>query len=227
MNDLERRVAAASTAKLTSGDVAELIIEIVAAIARADATAAAERERALDAVAPPDPENARNAMQAAELARDRLTNMLPRLKRRLTKLQAAEDARAWNKNYKRVTAKLTKAARKWTAYPKLVEQLVAILDTAEIDEEVMGVNSSAPSGECRRLRGVELTARGLDAFSTSDPPISKVIKLPDWRNSRQMIWPLPQAPLGVPAAAAVPFLRAGPNWFEGQGSPSRSAACRK
>ena len=45
----------------------------------------------------------------------------------------------------------------------------------------------------RRLRGVELTARGLESFSTADPPIAKRVQLPDWAHSARMVWPPPRA----------------------------------
>ena len=43
-----------------------------------------------------------------------------------------------------------------------------------------------------RLLGVELTARGLENFSISNPSIAKSIQLPDWNSSEQNVWPPPQ-----------------------------------
>ncbi len=59
----------------------------------------------------------------------------------------------------------------------------------EVDKEVSRVNRSAPSGEQRRLLGPELNARGLDAFSTTEPSISKSSMLPDWDHSGRNLWP--------------------------------------
>ena len=55
-----------------------LIAETETAIAAADEVAEAEREKALDPALSPDPKAAREAIQAAELARDRLRTLLSR-----------------------------------------------------------------------------------------------------------------------------------------------------
>jgi hypothetical protein len=75
---------------------------------------------------------------------------------------------------------------------KLLARLVDLFESAEaVDEEVSHINGSAPSGEHRRLLGVELAARGLESFGTADPPIAKGVQLPDWAHSARMAWPPP------------------------------------
>ena len=44
---------------------------------------------------------------------------------------------------------------------------------AEFDKEVDRLNGSAPAGESRRLRGVELTARDLNDITNLNPPIAQ------------------------------------------------------
>jgi hypothetical protein len=72
------------------------------------------------------------------------------------------------------------------------------------NEEVSRINGSAPPGERRRLLGVELTARGLESFSTTDPPIAKGVQLPDWAQSARMVWPRPR-PFDPASFAPVSF----------------------
>ena len=61
-------------------------------------------------------------------------------------------------------------------------------------------------GEHRRLRGVELSARGLESFSTADPPIAKGVQPPDWAQSARTVWPPPR-PFDPASFAPVSFDR--------------------
>jgi hypothetical protein len=83
---------------------------------------------------------------------------------------------------------------------------------------VSRLNISAPSGEHRRLRGPELTARGLKGFGPSDPSIAREVKLPDFEQSNKTAWPPPKVPLGVDFAQsmmipATPYANA--EWWKG------------
>ena len=69
------------------------------------------------------------------------------------------------------------------------------------------INGSAPSGEHRRLRQVELVARGLKNFSRTYPPITKAVQLVDWTCSDQLIWPPPQPSLAVVCAQSMTWTR--------------------
>jgi hypothetical protein len=83
----------------------------------------------------------------------------------------------------------------------------------EVDEEVSRVNGSAPPNEHRRLLGVELTARGLESFSTADPPIAKAVQLPDWAHRARMVLPPPRA-FDPASFAPVPFdRRLSADWY--------------
>jgi hypothetical protein len=126
---------------------------------------------------------------AAEFARDRLHTLLPRLQ----EAQAAEYAARWASEYKRVQAKRDELARRYAEYPKLVARLIDLFESAKaVDEEVSRINRSGPPGEHHRLLGVELTARGLESFGATDPPIAKAVQLPDWAHSARMAWPPPR-----------------------------------
>jgi predicted transcriptional regulator len=203
-SELEKKIATALADKdIASSNLAALIAETETAIAAADQAAEAEREKALDPALSPDPKAAREAIVAAEFARDRLRTLLPRLQ----EAQAAEYAARWASEYERVQAKRDELARRYAEYPKLVARLVDLFGSAKaLDEEVSRVNGSAPPGEHRRLRGVELSARGLKSFSTADPPIAKGVQLPDWAHSARTVWPPPR-PFDPASFAPVSFDR--------------------
>ena len=112
-------------------------------------------------------------------------------------------------------------------YPKLAGQLVDLFERIEaVDKEVLRINGSAPSGRHRRLRQVELVARGLDNFSRAYPPITKAVQLPDWTNSEKMIWPPPQPSLAVQVAMSMTYgPHPGADWW--QESKARAQAMRE
>jgi hypothetical protein len=176
-SELDRRIATALSSDVPSAEVAALIVELVATVCKSEEAVVAERTAAINLAALPGSQSVRTAMRADDAAYDQLCSALPKLKARLAELQAAEYAKSWEKDYQRVRVQVEEAARKWTDYPKLVAQLIDILDTATIDQEISRVNYSAPNGEQRRLRGVELTARNLEE--------------PELEHSYKMTWPPP------------------------------------
>jgi hypothetical protein len=200
---LEKRIATALGGNdAASADLATLIAETEAAITQADAAADTERTWALDPALSPDAKVAREAMQAAEFSRDRLRTVLPRLQARLAEVRAAEYAARWEPDFQQVEAACDALAAELAAtYPNVVAQLIDLLTrVTACDAEVDRINGSAPYGDHRRLRGVELTARNLDSFTRDDPPIAKELKLPDWGNTAKMAWPRPPA---IPDFAAM------------------------
>jgi hypothetical protein len=217
---IEKRIAAALSEDITSSDLVSLLVETEAAISEAEATAEAERAKALDLLASPNAAKARTAMEDAAFARDRLRTHLPRLRDRLREVQAAEYAAAWEPEYKRVEGTRDELAAELAAtYPKLVAQLVHLLGRIEeCDREVSRINGSAPDGESRRLRQVEVVARALDSFSRDNPSITKELQLPDWERSNRLAWPPPKAPLAALVAAAIPAFQfpGGGEWWEGR-----------
>jgi hypothetical protein len=181
MSNLEKRISAAlGSDSLGSAHITDLIAEVERAAAAADQTATQERERALDLVASPDVAKAHEAVAVAELTSDRLRAVLPRLQQRLVEANDREYDEGWTAEYERVAVLRDEAAKEFARYSEMVGELVKIFRRAEeVEQEVGRVNRSAPSGELRRLRGVELTARGLEAFSSANPAISKLAQFPD------------------------------------------------
>jgi hypothetical protein len=108
------------------------------------------------------------------------------------------------------------AAKKFAKYPELVAQIVDLLrDAEQVDKEVSRVNISAPSGPHRHLVAVECAARGLPAFSSSEPQISKSVQLPDYEDSAATAWPVRRPPELTVTPAIVPHR--GADWASEQG----------
>jgi hypothetical protein len=210
---LEERISTAlANVRITSVELRELMPETEAALAVAEATAQAERERALDAVASPDAATAEQAAWAAELRRDRWRSSLARLRQRLGEVEASEKAARRQEDYEAVEAELEALAKEFVeVYPTLTAQMCDLFRRAKaVDQKCSRINSEAPPGEKRRLLGVELTARKLESFSMVEPSVIDLVKLPDWSQSDRMIWPPPKIPLSVLVAASIP--RFGSDW---------------
>jgi hypothetical protein len=205
-SNLETRIASALTNDgVASRELAALLTELNAAISVADETAEAAREKALDPISLPDVGKAEQLAWAAKLNRDRLRSLLSRVRQRLDELEEAEYAAQWQADYEAAEAKRNAIAKEMAElYPNVAKKLCDLFQRAEaVDKECLRVNGEAPTGEQRRLRGVELTARNLGSFSRYEPSILEAVKLPEWKHSGRMAWPPPKAPLAVVLAASM------------------------
>jgi hypothetical protein len=215
---VEQKIAAAlGDGQITSADLQMLISETEQALAEAEATARAERKKALDPIASPDFEKAEQLVWSAQLWRERMRSSLSQLCERLANVEAAEASTRWEARHDAAKVKRDALAKEFAElYPKLTAQLCDLFHRASaIDRECSHINREAPAGEYRRLRGVELTARGLDSFGICDPSLTETMKLPGWTQSDRMIWPPPEVPLAVLVAEAMrppDDPRFGPNW---------------
>jgi hypothetical protein len=216
--NLETRIASALTNEdIASRELAVLLTELEAAVSVADAVAEAAREKALDPIASPDAGQAEQSAWSAKVNRDRLSSLLSRVRQRLDELEAAEYAAQWLADYEAVEAKRNAIAKEMAGlYPSFATKLCDLFQRVEaVDQECRRVSGEAPTGEHRRLSGVELTARNLDSFSGSHPSIMKVLQLPDWTSSDRLAWPPPKTPLSVVMANSMmppPDPRFSANW---------------
>jgi hypothetical protein len=189
---LEKRVAAALTDDITSADLAALIAETEAAITDADVTAEAERTKALDPALSPDATAAREIMQVAEFARDRLRTVLPRLKERHKQIAAQEDLTQWSAYFE--TLKVERdalAAELRELYPEFETKITDLLARiAENDGKLSRLHQARPSGVVLHLRGAELEARSLGGFTRSEPSIAATLKLPTFEPGERLAWPV-------------------------------------
>jgi hypothetical protein len=172
-----------------------LIAETEAAITVADATASAERTKSLDPVLSPDAKAAREAMAAAEFARERLKTLLPRLQARCQEVQAQEYLTQWRSDYEKLTVKRDGLAEELrTIYPEFETKITDLFTRiAANDAELSRLHQARPGGVALHLLGAELVARDLDRFTAAEPSIAQELKLPTFASGQRLA-----------AAAAVP-----------------------
>jgi hypothetical protein len=153
-----QKIASALADDISSGDLAALISETEAAIAKADATADEERTKALDPVLSPDATSAREAMQAAEFARDRLRTVLPRLQNRLREVQLEEEFARWLPRRNAAMARRDELAAKLReVYPPFIQAIVPLLlEIEEVDDPHRAHLQLFPQRSSPRCRGVVL-----------------------------------------------------------------------
>jgi hypothetical protein len=195
LSTIEERIAAALSEGVTSSHLAALIAETEESISLADTTAEAERVKALDPIASPDPVKARAVMENAAFTRDRLCTVLPRLGHRLKEVEAEEYATRWEAEYEKVKIVRDElAAEMREVYPTAVAQLADLFRrAAACDRECSRVDGKAATGELRRLLRVELAARGVEGLLQPDVYLAEMLRLPFfWRDSGPIYaWPPP------------------------------------
>ena len=75
-------------------------------------------------------------------------------------------------------------------------------------------------------RSVELTARGLEHFTTASPSIALGVQLPDFECSTMLAWPPPKPSMAVQVATSMTYgPHPGANWW--QESKERAQAIRE
>jgi hypothetical protein len=201
----ERITSALANVSITSAELSGLIPETQAALTAAEATAQAEREKALNPVTSSDSVEAEQLVWTAEFRRDRLHSFLSRLRQRLAEVEASERVARWQEDYEAVKAERDELADEFAErYASLTAELCDLFRRAQaVDQECSRIDSQAPQGENRRLLGVEPTARSLERFSRSEPSVVDLVKLPDWSQSDRMIWPPRKIPLSVRVATSM------------------------
>ena len=196
---LEQQIAAAlGNDRVAAVELYDLIEQTEAGIEAAEATVRQQQEVAYDPALSPDLHAAREAIEDATFLLARRRIRLPRLRQHLENILAAERTERWLADYQAIQQKIEEAAERFAEYPELAARLVEIFTEAKLlDADVARVNANAPSGERRRLRSVEATARGRD-ITISNPSLMQEVKLADWNHAATRIWP----PVGYRAVAA-------------------------
>jgi hypothetical protein len=164
--DLDDRIAAAFRDAPDSSDIAILITEVEAAALSSKEVAERARERAIDpALSAEDVADARQAMEDAAFACDRLAAAVPRLQQRQKELWAAEeDARRWVV-YESVKAERDKLATELAEiYPAFARKMAELMPRIQENErQIEHLNDHARPG-ADALLAVELVARDLPSF---------------------------------------------------------------
>ena len=195
--DLEKRISGALSGDgLSSGELSALYNETETAISDADAEAEREREAAFDPALRPDPQAARQAMENASFAANRLRTLLPRVAQRYSDAKVAEDRAVFEREYAAVEARQEKLIERFHAtYAPAVAGLIGLFEEIEaVDGEVDRVNhlGAAFSGEERRLRHAPF-------------PLD-VVRLPDPRNFGVLAWPPPRPSLAAASVQLMPTI---------------------
>lgn len=138
----------------------------------------------------PDSAAAHRMITEDEFLRARLRLTLPELQQKFAAAREQEDMARWEQEFLRVQTIRDKAAERFAKVPKLIDELIELFRENEaVEKECSRINGSAPAGEHRRLVAPELKARGLDAFSRTNPPMAKGTTLPNYEQSEVMLWP--------------------------------------
>jgi hypothetical protein len=192
---IEQRIAVALAATdITSSDLSQLLGEVEAAAAAADADATKAREAALDPGVVVDTAKVGAAVATATLVRDRLQAALPRLRERHKQLRQAEAVAAWTAEAEELEARriaLMTEFRKF--YPEMIERIVDHLYRMRtLDHEINHFNLRRPDGS-------------MTSLELSTPFFAMDLKIPDPDNrGGQLLWPPPQPNLGLQYLATMP-----------------------
>jgi len=198
---IEVRIADALKNDTTAADLAALLVEVEQALATAEQDAAATSKAAMDVTITPDPDRARASIELATLVVGRLQTALSHLQSRYQEAEASEFLSRWQADRDRVEVRRDKAAAEFSKSRELIERLAAIFSNAEaVDRDVSRINISAPSGQ-RHLQQVELIARSLASFNSSDRSIAASTTLLGFDG--KTAWPPRQQGLGVAMAQAM------------------------
>ena len=197
MDTLEYRIASAlSATAITSDELGVLIKATEAAVVEADKVAEQERLKALDPLRSPNAAQARQVMEDAAFACDRLRTVLPRLQESLSRVAAQEAYNDWVKTaYEPVKAQRDAAAAELRSLyaPFVIKMADLLLRIEQIDREIRRVNDTRPrcesaNGDGRHLQSVETEARG--AGRLGETSICRDIRLPHWRPGDGYAWPI-------------------------------------
>jgi hypothetical protein len=185
------KIVAALSETITSEAIGTLLIELSTGIQEASAALARVRERGLDPLEVLDANVARGMIETATFELERLQALLPRLQNRYAEIRASEEAAIWDREYNEAERRyLCLAEELASLYIAHAEPLVDLFRRIVETEEKYGyLNATAPQGEHRRLKNIELLARQLDSFSRDMPSILKDCTLPVWTNSSEKMWP--------------------------------------
>jgi hypothetical protein len=198
---LDQRIASAlgSTDQLASADLLALCNEVDSAIVFSDAKARLARKRSIDPLVH-DGIAERGQAEDHEFISHRLTNGVTALREKYEQACQRERETVWNADIDEVELKVAKVADELTeVYQRCVTELVDLFTrVTAVDQEVQRVNNIT---DCqRKLRKVELVARGIPGFSTGDVSVIEKCQLPPLifgHGKMVMAWPLPTVPIGV------------------------------
>ena len=203
---LERKIAEAlADTNIGSIALADLMVECEKAIAAADQAAARTREESLDPALSPDLKEARERMEDATFAANRLRTLQPRLDRRVQEVTQREECDQWRERYDKLKPQRDALAAElkeaYAAIPQLVDVLKKV---AALSSTINKLHNDRPHSENLYLNGVEQVARGFDDYS-GVPSIANNLVLLDFVTG-STVWP-PKAEIDPTLFAPQPYDR--------------------
>ena len=198
---LEMRLDAAlkPDAVVTSADIGALIEEAEAGIAKAEEAGAVGRTYSLD------PKAARQAIEEATFAANRLRTLRSRLEVRYEEVHYQEQVTGWLAEYEeQKRARDVLAEELSQVYPDAVAKIVDLFDRITANDETLSqLHLARPAGVTEHLHSAELYARGLDKLTRDSPSLLTSVHLIDWVSGSE-IWPPPRPSMASMFAATVP-----------------------
>ncbi len=197
---LEQRIAAAlePDAAITS-EIAAVIEEAEAAFAKV------EKERDVEHTLSLDPKAARQAIEDATFAANRLRTLLSKLQERCEDVIYQEQVTAWLAEYDVRKCERDALAEELRAvYPDAVTKIMDLfVRMIANDHALSALHLARPGGVKQHLLSAELHARGLDRFTRDVPSLLTAVHLIDWDSGRQA-WPPLRPSIAAAVAATVP-----------------------
>ena len=216
---LEQRIqqALAGNGMGTSAALVDLIEEVNAAIVVAEQTAKQSKERSLDPSIPFD-EAAVQRLASDEIKAQRLQAARDPLAQRLSAVLAQEYAAKFDANHARLEPRLDAAAEQFEGrLPEIFAEVIDIFNECiSVERECDQLNGQAPAGEMRRL-GFSAQAKRLIADTV----------LPDWSDSKKVLWPKPSPSIATMVALTYDYdPKYSDRWHEA-GEQERAAAAER
>jgi hypothetical protein len=229
----QKIVAVLDGSDVSSATVMEVLELVEAAVAELTGTVESDRSQLLDLVRCPNPAETKSRIHAAETSVARLSAQIPKLRTKISVCLESERHSRWLADYRRLKAEQSVLARDFSeTYKRVVTELVYVLNRmAALDIKCAEVDSQASNlqNEHRRLGKTELLARGIPAFSRSQPELAKTLVLPDFVESARTKWPC-TSPTSFAAAYAettsVPY-HPGADWASPAETQRRREAIEK
>jgi hypothetical protein len=163
----------------------------------------AEKEGTVDQTLTLDPKAARQAIEDATFAANRLRALLSKLQARRREVRDEEERTAWLAARDALKPERDALATELReVYSNAVNQIVDVLSrAAAFDQRLIELHIALPPG-VKGLLSPELHARGLDRFNRDTPSLLTSVQLIDWETGRQ-IWPPPRPSMGAAFAATM------------------------
>ena len=128
-----------------------------------------------------------------EIARSRLRVKLSEFQHRLDAAREREFNAQREIEYRRLKALRDEIAKDWPLASAAINTLIDLFTrTSDFNRQNAQFLQASPSAEYQRLpplRDPELVWRGLEIFSSSQPPLHRKTQLPDVDNTQLLVWP--------------------------------------